>query len=396
MSSPPICMAPFGALSIAADGQVSPCCQYSGNIGTLRESSLASIWQGDALEALRAEMRAGAQPKACWKCWQAEAAGGRSLRKQLNDRFAKTTRDEATQTPVYLDFRYSNLCNFRCRSCHHGASSRWFADAKAMGTTSGDTALLTAFSSAEDGLAQFKAVDGAVEALYFAGGEPLLEKQNADLLMFLIDQKRTDITLSYNTNLSVLDVESLDLTALWQHFPIVHIETSIDAIGEAGALIRRGFSWDDYRANIARLRETCPHAKLSAGITVSVLNLLRLPELFYALHNECGFGYDSLHIHALQMPQHYDIAILPDAAKERAAIRLEALAREVEAAEPEATNPAKLRQFIRRMDPAVIGMDVAALALARADFKRVTQKLDALRREDTAQILPELAVLLQG
>jgi len=396
MSAPPFCMAPFGALSIGANGDVRPCCQFIGSIGSLSDARLDEIWSGSALEDLRQSLRRGDTPEACWKCTSAEAAGGRSLRQELNRRFADHTEDSATQRPVYMDFRYSNLCNFRCRSCHHGASSRWYADAKAMGTTNANTALLTAFHSAEDGIAQFKSLDDAIRELYFAGGEPLMEKQNADLLGFLIDQGRTDIILSYNTNLSVLDVEAVDLTTLWQHFPKLYIEASIDAIGEAGSLIRRGFDWDVFRANMVRLRETCPHARIRAGITVSALNLLRLPELCLALHDECGFAFDFLNIHALQMPLHYDIAILPDAAKERAAMQLEALAREIEAQEPNAKTPATLRQLIKRMEPVSIGLDAAQLAAARAKFRQITSQLDGLRRESTVEILPELAPLMIG
>lgn len=392
----PLCAAPFGSMSINASGQVRPCCLYEGDLGSLRKGDMAQHWNAKPFADLRRAMENGEKVKACWKCWSAEDAGLNSLRMDFNRHFADILEQgQQPRTPVHLDFRYSNLCNFRCRSCHHGASSRWFGDAKAMGINMGKRALLSAFDSAEDGLAQFQAIGDEVRTIYFAGGEPLLERQNADMLKWLIDNGRTDINLAYNSNMSVLEVEKTQLLPLWSHFKNVSIEASIDAVGEAGALVRSGFDWGQFVANIAQLREACPHIVLTAGVTVSALNLAHLAELFRALDAECGITHDKVKFHALQLPAYYDVTILPADVRERAAVDLAALGREHAAKNTGSVMPDRLRRLIDRLDPESIGYWPKHIDYLRSEFRRVTLELDSLRGEDTAKTLPELASLLR-
>tara|TARA_R110002049_G_scaffold255242_3_gene430786 strand:- start:182 stop:1384 length:1203 start_codon:yes stop_codon:yes gene_type:complete len=396
-SSPkrPLCAAPFGSISVNASGQVRPCCLYEGDLGKLRDGDMESHWNGKPFAELRAAMERGEKIKACWKCWSAEDAGLNSLRMDFNRNFADILEDgQRPKNPVHLDLRYSNLCNFRCRSCHHGASSRWFADARALGINLGDTPLLSAFSSAQDGLAQFQKIGNEVRTLYFAGGEPLLERQNADMLQWLIDEGRTDINLAYNSNLSVLEVEKTPLLPLWNRFKSVSIEASVDAAHAAGALVRSGFDWAQFVANIAQLRKACPHVRLTAGVTVSALNLARLAELFVALERDCGISHDKVKFHALQLPAFYDVTILPADLREKAAVDLAALGRDHAARHTGSVMPARFRKFIARLEPESIGYWPAHIDYLRHEFRKMTKKLDALRGEDTASVLPELAGLL--
>ncbi|MEX0969846.1 MAG: twitch domain-containing radical SAM protein [Paracoccaceae bacterium] len=391
----PLCAAPFGSMSISASGQVRPCCLYEGDLGTLRDGDMQSHWNGKPFAALRTAMERGEKVEACWKCWSAEDAGLNSLRMDFNRHFADILEDgQRPENPVHLDLRYSNLCNFRCRSCHHGASSRWFSDAKALGINLGSKPLLSAFSSAKDGLEQFQKIGSEVRTIYFAGGEPLLERQNADMLQWLIDEGRTNINLAYNSNLSVLEVEKTPLLPLWNQFRNVSIEASIDAAYAAGALVRSGFDWAQFVANIAQLRAACPHVVLTAGVTVSALNLARLAELFVALERDCAITHDKVKFHALQLPAYYDVTILPADLREKAAVDLAALGREHAARHTGSVMPARFRKLIARLEPDSIGYQPAHIKYLRSEFRQMTKKLDKLRSEDTAKTLPELAGLL--
>ena len=396
----PLCVAPFAALKVGADGGVSPCCEFAGQVGSLKDNNLKAIWEGEELRDLRVALASGEKVKACWKCWQAEETNGVSLRQSLNSRFADRLPQSASDAaltpdhPVYLDIRFSNLCNFRCRTCHHGASSRWFSDAKALGQTAGRKALLSAFDPTQDAPTQFEEIGEKVTDLYFAGGEPLMEKQHFDLLRRLISQKRTDIRLYYNTNLSTLDFEGSDILQLWQSFRYLHVEASIDAIGAAGAYIRRGFDWDIFSANLDRLRKECPQVNVNIGVTVSVFNLLKLTELHRKLVKESGVSPESFNFHAVQSPRYYDIATLPKDIKERALVQIEAYAAELSAQNPESQVAAQLNHIVEHMNllPAIAPPDDTESL--REQFRDITKQLDALRSEDTLSIFPELATLL--
>lgn len=391
-----LCMAPFAALKVGAEGRVSPCCEYVGEVGSLKKNSLREIWEGDILQDLRKALATGKKVKACWKCWQVEAANGISLRQSLNARFndrlpsSLTAAAKQPDDPVYLDIRFSNLCNFRCRTCHHGASSRWFADAKVLGQASGKTALLSSFGKAEDAHSQFENIGTNVTDIYFAGGEPLLEKQHFELLRYLIAENRTDIRLSYNTNLSTLDFEGSDIVNLWRKFPHVHIEASIDATGEAGAFIRHGFDWGIFRENLDRLREACPHANVYIGVTVSVFNLLKLVELHSTLVNDCGMDSEAFGFHPVQAPRYYDIAILPKGIKERATVQLETYAAELHALNADSKVAAQLLHIVRHLEDWSDNT-----AAARGQFQSITTQLDELRSENALILFPELSSLMQ-
>lgn len=387
-------MAAFAALSIGASGDIAPCCEFDGKIGSLKDNTLREIWNDKPLRDLRSKLAKGTRVKACWKCWQAEDTGIKSLRQTLNYRYGdQVPVDEVlpnSPDPVFLDFRFSNLCDFRCRTCYHGASSRWFADAKAMNTTEGDTALLAAFSSNTEGLAQFKDIGQNVTDLYFAGGEPLLEQQHYDLVKFLISEGRTDVHLSYNTSLSTLDFKKNDLVSMWKKFPNIHIEVSIDAIQDAGALIRKGFDWKVFRDNLARLVSEVPHVTLQIGVTVSVLNLMRITELHAVLVQECGIDPEAFNFHAVQSPQHYDIAILPKDMQEIAMVQIGAYARQILAKNPQSQAAKRLNQLLNRLDAAGAGLTEKTVDKARTKFRKTTRQLDKLRKEKTVEVLPEL------
>ena len=133
MSSPDgvpstICPLPWLNLSLDVDGSSRPCCKFahqSANspyqMANLAESSLDEVWDGEGMQQLRADFRAGIQPQQCSSCWDEEAAGIRSFRQTYHDDRGITTRPDYNGVPptqpVALDLKLSNACNLRCRIC---------------------------------------------------------------------------------------------------------------------------------------------------------------------------------------------------------------------------------------------------------------------------------------
>src|ERR1700722_10771287 len=149
---PGFCALPFVGLHISAGGSISPCCEYAGEFGNVRTTSLDAVWTGSELAALREKFLAGEPVAACWKCADRERHEGASIRLDKLHYADLVARDEdaapiAPAHPKYLDLRSSNLCNFRCRTCCHGASSKWFVDGKAIGVVASDKAEIRSFES---------------------------------------------------------------------------------------------------------------------------------------------------------------------------------------------------------------------------------------------------------
>lgn len=67
-----VCYAPWHVMSITWDGLVVPCCMDYNNfyiLGDIKKQSLAQIWNSDAMQAFRAEMRTkNIRNALCYKC----------------------------------------------------------------------------------------------------------------------------------------------------------------------------------------------------------------------------------------------------------------------------------------------------------------------------------------
>jgi radical SAM protein with 4Fe4S-binding SPASM domain len=381
------CRAAFESLHIAIGGATKPCCEFKDEIANLKEATIEEIWQSEALKELRAKMLRDEWDARCWKCYEAEEAGGVSLREMYNSgdkRNSDFNPQEQLATPILrtLDLRFSNLCNLSCRTCGPDSSTKWHADAKRLSwwnlsvnplneTFASHSAALKVLSSALDTL----------EGIYFAGGEPLLHEGHYALLQHLIDRGRTDLALTYNTNLTALQLGRIDVLPLWSKFKYVSIGASIDGHERRGELIREGLSWDKFVGNVTAIRNQCPHVQIYFAITVSVFNILSLPALCRRLRDIDPALPAQFRFNILQEPRHYSIQILPADMKKQAARGL--------------ANFGKEFSLQDQVKPVIDFMLFEDRSDEIATFRSTTLCLDELRRRDTAETIPELAPLLR-
>ena len=114
----------FGGLN----GNYHLCChaqfQADSTIVGTYDQSLSDIWNSDHYKDTRLNFLKNKIPIECIKaCYEKEKQGSDSNRLQVNRRFAKDTYlqeqtniDGSIDTdPTYLDIRFGNLCNFKCR-----------------------------------------------------------------------------------------------------------------------------------------------------------------------------------------------------------------------------------------------------------------------------------------
>jgi MoaA/NifB/PqqE/SkfB family radical SAM enzyme len=384
------------------DGQAFACCYADRTlpIGDLRRSSLREIWNGPEYRAMRLRMLSGEPSPACARCYELEQVGARSQRQHLNLKFAhhrslvQTTGADGTVAQLnlpFVDVRFSNVCNFKCRMCGHGSSSNWYGDARALAPDAKLVPILRPRDDPEELWAEVRDIIPRAEKIYFAGGEPLLMDEHYRILDLLIDAGRTDIELVYNTNLSVLEHRGRSVLLLWRRFPRLHVQVSLDAAGRRGEILRHGLVWAEVLDHCRRLRAVCRNAHFMVAATVSVMNVLHLPDLHRELVGQGIIGADGLAVHnILADPEHLRIQILPAPLK-----------REVERvyrdhldwlARAHRLGPGSLvydgfLNIVRFMNQS----DRSALI---PDFVDYTRKLDGLRGEAFFDAFPELATLV--
>ena len=396
------CVMPWIAEYVSTDGAISPCCEFRGETGNLKDQTLEQAWNGKQLAKVRKDMLAGKKLKACSKCFDREDHENNSMRLAQNIRFVdwyqrfKSSEDLKSVTPqfpVTLDLRFSNLCNFSCRSCWHGSSSSWFSDAKALGITVSDKAEVRSYANADEVKAQLRNGIEGLEEIYFAGGEPMMMAEHFAVLELLIEKGRTDVRLRYNTNMSRSSFAGQSIFDLWRKFDRIDLEASVDAAYEQGAYIRNGFKWEQFVANVNIVRQSVPQAKIRFGITVSALNILYLPALITALVKECGSDLTDLNMHSLQDPDLYRTQILPQQLKHLAEERIDEFMDNAHRLCP------KRPMEHLRLKLALAGLCSYMNAEDRtnllSDFRHMTEQLDSLRSQNYSNVLPELELIWQ-
>ena len=395
------CLAPWVHAHLSSVGEFTPCCEIPESFAKVDGATLASHWNSEAMAKVRLAMLADESLGICAKCYDKESAGATSWREVFNDRYSDLagrldqTRPDGTLPvqiqPVDLDLRFSNLCNFRCRSCWHGSSSRWFSDALALGWTAGSSPILDAGADRPRTLAEVFGLLPQLRSLYFAGGEPLLMEEHYTILEEALRLGRSDIELRYTTNLSELGLGNHSVLDLWRRFPTVVVGASADGMGAVGELVRKGMDWKRFEENVLAVRAQCPHVKLSLAVTVSVLNIFYLADFYRHAHEALGFGHRFIQVKPLQIGLHYNIQMLPTKLKHRATKILRAFIARL----PE-DKPGDTTQEIDRMTGRTGMEQIVAFLWAQnlkghiPEFVRVTQALDELRGEDTFATIPQL------
>ncbi len=381
---------------IKQNSAVYPCCFGSEvtPFGDVREDDFLSLANGEPMKALRQNMLEGRPSAHCTRCYDAEAAGFTSLRQHKNKEFANYLPRCRSTSPdghlddfqlKYLDIRFSNICNFKCRFCGHASSSLWYDEYKMLFPGFDRPRILKAGKSDDDLWRQIEKTLGHVEHIYFAGGEPLIMKEHYMVLHRLVELGRTHVTLGYNTNMSLLRYKDEAVLDLWKLFDRVHLGISVDGIGKRAEYIRKGTVWPTFLGNVQTVKEQCPHITMRGNLTITVFNVMTFADIFRFLDTSDLFDAQPLDINFLNDPPFYSVQILPPEMKKRAAGPIAQLARTLDRSgrESEASSVRAIINFMNAAD----GTDHIPAFFTRTD------KLDAFRKECFDDTFPELADL---
>lgn len=400
------CIAPWVHLHVPTQGPVLPCCEAKTDLGVIDRDGLEGVWNGTRMRQFRLRMLADEREPGCWKCHEMEASGTKSRRQFFNQEYAHHASSVAATDadgrsapgPVSWDLRFSNLCNFRCRMCWHGSSSRWFEDAKALGELAAPNALIRNVENPRRFLDELAEHLDGLESVLFAGGEPLLMEEHYLIVASLAERGLRKVRLVYNTNLSELTFQGADVLELWNKFDDITVKASVDGVGARGEFIRKGFDWEVFLRNAKLLRQRCPHVAIECGMTISVFNVLHLPELHRALVEEGLILPHQVRIHALQEPAHYSVKILTQELRQEATERI----REHQAwvaswyrAHP-GTPDERQAHVAAQLSSLEAFLQTPAADADRSAFKAMTARVDTLRGEDFNSVFPELSALMSA
>lgn len=304
---------PWIHFHLGSKGQVNACCVSSIKYGNINNSTIHTIWNNEKINEVRAKFTKGEIDNRCAVCINLELSGAKSIRQETFEKFPNIDITQITN-PIYFDIRFSNVCNFRCRTCWHGASSKWYNEAKLLNTSLGSKAIINNINDFNQFIEKNGQFLHQAQEFYFAGGEPLVTEEHYLLLDYLITHNITHIKLRYNTNFSKLKFKNYDILSYWKYFKNVEVLASIDESEKLGEYIRKELNWNTFVNNRDKLR-TLSNVSFKISPTVSVFNIETLPEFYKQCLSLNLIDTDDIYINILDRPYHYSSKVLSPSKK---------------------------------------------------------------------------------
>ena len=269
-----ICVLPWVHEYRAVNGKSAPCC-----LGK-------KFKPGEDLQQVRDQMLQGIRPAQCNFCYNSEDQVGWSNRlRETKDWLKKFGEPDIENTSVeYIDLRFDNTCNLKCKTCGPHDSTLWQKEKGIQVKPQNDTEQY--FNNLNKKI---------LKKVYLAGGEPTFIPAYLTFLQEL-HEVNPGCEVIINTNLKRLPGKWKDII---QKFPHLTVVCSCDAIETLGDYVRYPLGWKTFEENVKfvsenanflqfnlvasnltthKLHDTCTWmAKYSNNINLSILSK---PEVF--------------------------------------------------------------------------------------------------------------------
>lgn len=394
-NSKTMCILPWIHMHPWPNGKTMLCCDspWETNIGDLRENSLREVWNSPSMRQVRLNMLQGKSCKECVRCYEKEKYGHDSLRVRSNrdwlephwDKVAKTNADGSLDDLhiVYLDFRFSNVCNLRCRYCGPELSSNWFQDAvKSSFNQTPTESVIQIRKDVEGFMEEFETMLPHIEQIYWAGGEPIIMDEHWHIMNRLVELGKTDIRIFYNTNFTKLKYKQHNVIDLWKNFKHISVGASLDAEGARGEYQRKGTIWNDVIANIEELRTRAPEIDFYVSSTVSAYNAWHITDFHRSWVEKGYIKAGDWYVNVLLNNPRFRMSVLPQSLKEEIKYKWNKHLRWLEPQDHIGRATEGYRSAMKFLDD-----DHTHLL---EEFKKFNAEFDDLRGDNFAETFPEL------
>ena len=307
-----MCLAPWTHTYLSPQTERRLCCasrepaqnfqQYidtAAGTGKYVPVTLEQHWNSEHMRSVRRRMLAGETLPECDVCNNKllntsvyRDYFGHLFRHKLNQVYASTDETGATtMLPVSWDYRFSNLCNFKCRTCGDMLSSAWESEQRAHNminwsdsknnwmqpavkseiTKFQDTQIEQEFSQAVE--------EHRIEEIYWVGGEPLMYEQHWRYMKRIVELgDGPRVYARYNTNLSRVSYRGINLYKdILDNIRDWQICASIDGTGDIGEYIRTGLSWSLFRENFEQgLRHARHRRQMRLDFTLTLPGMFEI------------------------------------------------------------------------------------------------------------------------
>jgi MoaA/NifB/PqqE/SkfB family radical SAM enzyme len=298
------CPIPWTGFMYNSNGDVLNCIRSQRPIGNLKDNSIHDILKNNTVT--KQNMLEHKDGQGCHVCYDLE--GDKKGYDMISDRIFYLKELKSVDNTLYdqidnfnlhkIDIRWSNVCNHACVYCGPDYSSKWATELKIKVAEPTPERVQELKKLVFDNAHQLKHV-------YLAGGEPLLMKENLELLEIL-QEKNPGVNIRVNTNLSKTGTRVFEKIC---EFKNVHWTVSLDTIEKQFEYIRYGGVWQDFLDNLKII------TKLEHKISFNMLwYAMNYKSIFDTVDYLKGLGYhnNSFIIGPIINPQWQDVRHLPD------------------------------------------------------------------------------------
>lgn len=307
------CMAPWTHTYLSPQTERRMCCasrepaqsfkQYIDTGNDAKEYkplTLKEHWNSDHMKSVRLRMMAGEELPECQVCDHKllntdvyRSYWNKLFSDRIDEAYNSTDETGATtMQTISFDYRFNNLCNFKCRMCGDMLSSSWEAESRKHNTWTKESQPWMA-SPLREQIIKFQdtqVVQEFVEAvetkrikeIYWCGGEPLMWDMHWKAMQRIIELGfAKEVCVRYNTNLSRTSFRGTKLFDLLPEFQDWQICSSLDGTGEVGEYIRDGLNYEQWLRNFKEgLAVANTPREMRLDYTITMPGLLELKNMF--------------------------------------------------------------------------------------------------------------------
>ena len=312
------CMAPWTHTYLSPQMERRLCCSSREDSKTFNQyidlnkksqpfspDTLQQHWNSDYMKKIRVDLMQGKKIPQCQVCNEKllsvatyRTHFNKLYESQIDEAFEKTTDDGHTDMKVTSwDYRFNNLCNFKCRMCGDMLSSSWEAENRENnGWDPNKSSQMWMRKDIKQEIDKFhdkvivKEFADAIESksmkeIYWCGGEPLMWKIHWESMKRIIELGYQDqVSVRYNSNMSRINFYGMnlfdDILSRYKYWTIL---ASIDGAGAVGEYVRTGLKWNEWFDNMRYARKFAKTRRdLRMDLTMTMPGMVGLEEMLDA------------------------------------------------------------------------------------------------------------------